>query len=156
MIFRRAIINDIQRLSQLRISMLNEEKAYNDNFNQLLLNNTIEYLKSGLENGNVEIFVAVDNEEIIAMGGINYFDLPPNDWCPRGKTAYLGNIFTCRDYRLRGLASQILNLLVEQAKNKKCERILLNTSDMGKELYKKKGFDFSPTAMALYPFGINP
>lgn len=78
MIFRRVVINDILKLSQLRISMLNEEKAYNDNFNQLLLNNTRGYLKSGLENGNVEIFVAVDNDEIIAMGGINYFDLPLN------------------------------------------------------------------------------
>ncbi len=78
MIFRRVVINDILKLSQLRISMLNEEKAYNDNFNQLLLNNTRGYLKSGLENVNVEIFVAVDNDEIIAMGGINYFDLPLN------------------------------------------------------------------------------
>ena len=77
MIFRRVVINDILKLSQL-ISMLNEEKAYNDNFNQLLLNNTRGYLKSGLENVNVEIFVAVDNDEIIAMGGINYFDLPLN------------------------------------------------------------------------------
>ena len=90
------------------------------------------------------------------LGGelYDFRKLPPNDWCPRGRTAYLGNMFTSRDYRRKGLASQILNLLVQKAKSKKCERILLNTNDMGKELYKKMGFDFSSTAMALYPFGI--
>jgi hypothetical protein len=45
---------------------------------------------------------------------------------------------------------------VEQAKSRKCERILLNTSNEGMKLYLKYGFDVSPTAMAMYPFGIIP
>jgi predicted N-acetyltransferase YhbS len=48
----------------------------------------------------------------------------------------------------------VIEKIVEEAKLKKCERILLNTSKMGEKLYSKFGFEHSPTAMAYYPFGI--
>ena len=154
--YRNAVLNDIPKLSELRVYMLNDEKTYSNKFNKLLLDNTEQFLIDGFENKNIDIIVALDNHEIIAMGCVNYFCFPPNDWCPSGKTAYIGNMFTCIDYRKRGIATKILNLLVEKAKNRNCERILLNTSEMGKELYKNIGFDFSPTAMAFFPFGIIP
>ncbi len=154
--YRNAVLNDIPKLSELRVYMLNEEKTYSSKFNKLLFDNTEKFLIDGLENQNLDIIVALDNDEIIAMGCANYFCLPPNDWCPSGKTAYIGNMFTCIDYRKRGIATKLLKLLVEKAKDRNCERILLNTSGMGKELYRNIGFDFSPTAMALFPFGIIP
>jgi len=44
--------------------------------------------------------------------------------------------------------------IIEEAKLRNCERILLNTTKMGEDLYKKYGFEYSPTAMTYYPFGI--
>ena len=154
--FRKAHLGDISELSELRILMLNEEKEYNNKFNSLLFDNTLEYLKTGIINGDIDIYVAEELDEIVGMGCINYFSLPPNDWCPSGKTAYIGNMYTKITFRRKGIANKIIGLLVEQAKNRKCERILLNTSDEGKDLYLKCGFDYSPTAMAMYPFGIIP
>ena len=90
------------------------------------------------------------------MGCISYFTLPPNDWCPSGKTAYVGNLYTTPPFRRNGIAKEIIKLLIDDAKERSCERILLNTSELGEPLYKEIGFDFSPTAMAYYPFRTNP
>ncbi len=156
MIFRKAIIKDIPVLSQLRVDMLNEEITYTSEFNSILSYNTNEYLTNGITQNSLLIIVAEQDETIISMGCINYFNLPPNDWCPYGKTAYVGNLFTAPPFRRNGIAKEILRLLINDAKERSCERILLNTSELGEHLYKEIGFDFSPTAMAYYPFGTNP
>ena len=44
MIFRKASIEDVPELSQLRVDMLNEENAYRPEFNTLLSNNTKEVI----------------------------------------------------------------------------------------------------------------
>ncbi len=156
MTYRKASIKDIPVLSQLRVSMLNEEITRTSDFNDILFHNTNKYFTNGIEQDSLLIIVAEQDATIISMGCISYFSLPPNDWCPSGKTAYVGNLFTALPFRRNGIAKEILSLLVDDAKKRSCERILLNTSVLGEHLYKEIGFDFSPTAMAYYPFGINP
>lgn len=156
MIFRKALIKDVPCLSQLRVEMLNEENVYTPTFNEVLLNNTREFIVNEIEKKSIFIIVAEEENEIISMGWITYFILPPNDWCPSGKTAYVGNVYTVPRYRKRGIAKEIITRLVDNAKERSCERILLNTSELGENLYKKVGFEFSTTAMAFYPFGIIP
>lgn len=155
-IYRKALINDVPVLSQLRVDMLNEDNTYTTEFNTQLLNRTNEFLTNGIEQNSLLTFVAEEEHKIVSMGCIGYFILPPNDWCSSGKTAYVGNVFTIPSYRRKGIAKEILKLLIEDAKERSCERILLNTSEQGEKLYKEIGFEFSPTAMAFYPFGIIP
>ena len=88
------------------------------------------------------------------MGGESFFTLPPNDWCPSGKTAYISSMYTLPDYRRQGIASRLLTLIIGEAKERLCQRIWLNASDMGRPLYRKFGFADSATAMGMYPFGI--
>lgn len=73
LIFRKAILADVDQLSQLRVSMLNEEKKYKKEFNQTLFENTKQFLVNGMTNYNVVVFVAIKNEKIIATGYINFF-----------------------------------------------------------------------------------
>ncbi|MBY9077114.1 Acetyltransferase (GNAT) family protein [compost metagenome] len=156
MILRKALIKDVPELSQLRVAMLNEKHTYPSAFNNILSYNTNEYLINGIEQNSLLTIVAEKEDKIVSMGCINYFILPPNDWCPSGKTAYVGNLYTTPPNRRNGIAKEILKRLVEDAKERSCERILLNTSELGENLYKEIGFEFSSTAMAFYPFGIIP
>lgn len=152
--YRKASFDDIHLLAELRVAMLCEETEYSEDFRKVLRDNTMEYIHHGLGSNDYLSWVAVQEGVIIAMGGINFFALPPNDWCPSGKTAYLGNMYTLPAFRRQGIAAHLLALLIDEAKDRQCERILLNTTDMGRPLYKKLGFADSPTAMALFPFGI--
>ena len=152
---RKANISDINVLSQMRVSMLCNGTDYNDEFKFKLYNNTKSFITDGFEDKSFITWVASQNNEIIAMGGLTYYVLPPNDWCPSGRTAYIGNMYTIPDYRRKGIATKLLSLLVDEAKENCCERIFIAT-DMGKPLYEKYGFVNSNTAMAYYPFGIIP
>ncbi len=154
--FRKAALSDVEVLSRLRVDMLREEENYSEAFLSLMFGNTMQYIKNGFTDSSFSAWMAEDNGNIIAMGGAAYYTLPPNDWCPSGKTAYIGNVYTVPAFRRQGIASRLLSLIIEEAKENLCQRILLNASDMGRPLYEKFGFAGSPTAMAMYPFGIKP
>jgi N-acetylglutamate synthase-like GNAT family acetyltransferase len=147
--YRKANFNDIKALTELRLKMLNENNNYNRKFVEKLEKYTEEYFINEFTNGNHIAWIALFENKIIAMGGITFFKIHPNDWCLTGKTAYIGNMFTEKEYRKREMANKILSKILEEAKDKNCERILLNTTEDG-----KNGFEMSPTAMAYYPLGI--
>ncbi len=152
--YRKATLSDIDALCRLREDMLREEEDYPEAFLVMLLKNTREYIQNSLADGSLCAWVAEKEDGIIAMGSAAYFTLPPNDWCPNGKTAYIGSVYTLPSFRKQGIATQLLSLIIGEAKERKCQRILLNASDMGRPMYERLGFVDFPSAMALYPFGI--
>ena len=154
--YRRSRMTDIDDLTQMRVSMLCDGTNYDESFKSKLYNNTKAYLTNGFHDQSFTIWVATDGDGIIGMGGLTYYTLPPNDWCPSGKTAYLGSMYIMPDYRRNSIATKLLSLLIDEAKDNGCERIFLDATDMGKPLYEKYGFAKSNTAMAYYPFGIIP
>jgi ribosomal protein S18 acetylase RimI-like enzyme len=154
--YRKAILSDIDTLSSLRVDMLCEESPLSGGQREIIEDNTRRFFLNGFTDHSVIGCVAVVNQYIVCMGYVNFFSFPPNDWCPNGKTAYVGNMYTLPDFRGKGIASNVLSNLIGEAKARECQRILLHTTDMGRLLYKKFGFEDSTTAMAFYPFGINP
>jgi ribosomal protein S18 acetylase RimI-like enzyme len=153
--YRKAEDYDVEILTSLRIKMLCEGNNYNMSFIEKMRLNTNEYFKNELANGNYISWLALINKNIIGMCGITFFKISPNDWCLIGKTGYIGNMYTEKEYRRKGIAKNLLIKIIEEGKMKKCERILLDTTEMGKDLYKKCGFKYSKTKMAYYPFGID-
>ena len=152
--YRKANINDIDILTRMRISMLCEETDFTDEFKEILRMNTEKYIAQGLQDTSFIAWVAVSGEEIIAMSGLTIYTLPPNDWCPTGKTAYIGNMYTLPDFRKQGIASKLFSIIIEEVKGMGCERIILNATDSGRPIYEKFGFENYASAMAYYPFGI--
>ncbi len=57
-----------------------------------------------------------------------------------GNKAYIMNMYTNPAYRRKGIATKILDMLVNDAKNKGITDISLETTDMGRPLYEKYGF----------------
>lgn len=149
--YRLAAAQDFHALAQMRVDMLCEGEDHPGEFRARLRENTLRYMQAGLEDGSFIVWVAEENGRIIAMGGAAFFALPPNDWCPEGKTAYIGNLYTLPAFRGQGVGTGLLSLIVEQARARGCERVLLNATELGRPLYERYGFEDSPTAMAFYP-----
>ena len=59
---------------------------------------------------------------------------------PSGNKAYIMNMYTHPDYRRRGIASAVLELLVKEALTRRVEHISLEATSMGRPLYTKYGF----------------
>jgi len=149
--YRKANESDIEKLSAMRVSMLCENEHYDNDFQEKLFKNTLEYMNKGLRDNSINLWVATENNEIIAMCCLNYFYLPPNELCLSGKSAHLGNMYTMPNFRNKGIASKLLKLITAEAKDSRCERIVLVPTESGKPLYEKFGFTPWFDAMVFFP-----
>ncbi len=57
-----------------------------------------------------------------------------------GKTCYLMNVYTVKEYRCMGIASMLLDRLIADARAEGITCIDLSATDIGKPVYLKKGF----------------
>ena len=149
--YRQGCVSDVEELTRLRVQMLCEEANYPEHFRETLHANTAHYLREGFADNSCVVWVAEWGGSIAAMCTLTLFTLPPNDWCPNGNSAYLSGMYTVPEHRRQGIAKELLALAVEEAGKLGCERVLLHTSDMGKQLYGQFGFVNSAHAMAYYP-----
>ena len=61
----------------------------------------------------------------------------------------LMNIYVRPDYRKNGIAKVIVRHLVNEARNRHCGKIYLETTDAGRSLYAAVGFDEMKDMMKL-------
>ena len=66
-----------------------------------------------------------------------------------GKRAYLMNIYTDTDFRRRGIACNILDLLIKETHNRESFDISLDATSMGRPMYEKYGFVSVESEMEL-------
>ena len=67
-------------------------------------------------------------------------EMPANPFFPNGRTGYVLGVYTEPQYRGQGLATRIMQLLLETARAQRLDQVTLSASDMGKGIYEKLGF----------------
>ena len=90
----------------------------------------------------VQWLLLSDTEEVMATGAILFYQFPPSQYNPSGIRGYIANMYTIKQYRGQGYASQILDQLVLEAKQRNVHKLFLYGSEMGQPVYKKYGFKF--------------
>lgn len=149
--YRRATISDIEELLKARIDFLIELNGIRDlKDKQLMLKQNHEYIINSMSNGSFIEWVALKNKKIIATSSISIYTLPPHMARINGKVAYVGNINTYPEYRKLGIATKLLSFLIEEAKKAEISQMILNATDMGKQIYEKLGFKLQKDEMILY------
>ena len=98
------------------------------------------YYEKSLEDGSHVAYLVYDGDRIIGTGGISFYQVMPTYHNPTGMKAYIMNMYTHPDYRRRGIAYHILQLLTEEAKEKGVSHITLEATKAGRYLYEKFGF----------------
>ncbi|WP_113883858.1 MULTISPECIES: GNAT family N-acetyltransferase [Cytobacillus] len=135
--YRRANLNDIEKMVELRkIQLIDEGLEPNIDIDKELL----VFFRDKLSEGRLIQWLVEDDEEIIACGAVIFYDFPPSYTNKTGKKAYIANMYTNENYRGQGIAKNLLSKLVEEVKLYGISRIWLGASDMGRPLYKKFGF----------------
>ncbi len=85
-------------------------------------------------------YLAEDNGKAVSVIFMVRLEKPASVHFLSGSTCYLMNVYTIYDYRRLGIASQILDKLIEDAKLEGITCIDLSATEMGKHVYLKKGF----------------
>ena len=120
--YRKAEIQDIPLFIETRKVLLihegiepfvNIDKELEDFFYHVFNNNTI-----------YQVIGYIDNQ-LVATGAICIYDYPPSYTNKTGKIAYVTNMYTDINYRKKGYATHILNLLEKEANKRKIEIISL-------------------------------
>ncbi|MBR5739982.1 MAG: GNAT family N-acetyltransferase [Firmicutes bacterium] len=135
--FRRADKNDIPMLAEIRKKQLLDEgqKPYAD-----MGRNLIDYFTEKMESGELIEWVGEEGGQIVAAGAIVFMDFPPAFTNPTGKKGYIANMYTADEYRGRGIAGKILDLLEQEARARGLTKLVLFASQAGRKAYVKNGF----------------
>lgn len=144
--YRKAEINDIPHLVELRKQQLLDEGLMSENN---IDDELTKYFTSSLADGSLISWLAINGNEIIATSGICFYRLPPSYSNPTGWVAYVTNMFTLKEYRKQGIATKLLKLVLEEAKSQKYKIVRLHASFDGKPIYSRFGFVDSEGYMVL-------
>ena len=100
----------------------------------------MSYYEISLKDGSHAAYLVFDRDSFIDLKGMGFYKVMPSYHNPTGKTAFLMNIYTAPEYRKKGIGRNILDILVSDCKKKGVGQIILDTTKMGRSLYKKYGF----------------
>ena len=108
-----------------------------------------EYFEMHFSDNSLVEWLAEEGDSIVATGAIVFIDFPPAFTNRRGVKGYITNMYTAPSHRGKGLAAVLLNKLVDEAKSRSVNIILLAASKMGKPVYKRFGFTEADEWMEL-------
>jgi ribosomal protein S18 acetylase RimI-like enzyme len=140
-IFRRATITDTETIADHRTMMFAEMGMDVD-----MLNQNRDYyepwLAERLSNGNYTGILVECEQQVVAGAGL---------WVSMGaplptlqssdhRRANIVNVYTQPDHRRKGLARQLMDQLIDIAREERYPVLQLHASDAGRPLYESMGF----------------
>ena len=147
MLYRVANLSDIPTLIALRREQLIEESIrdegrFAEEFETLDVSSEMTaFFQKKMGDGSMIEWIAEDEGEIIATSAILFYEFPPSIDYPDGHKGYIANMYTKPAYRGRGIASDLIGKLIEEALKRGITRLWLSASNMGKPVYIKNGFE---------------
>jgi GNAT superfamily N-acetyltransferase len=133
---RKATLDDIEALVSLRIQLL---EANDPSFDGALRG----WLRTHLADGSFRAWIADDAGTVVAASGLTVLDRPPYPGNAAGLDGYVTNMYTLPAYRRRGLARQLLEVLITHARQVGIKRLFLESSREGQQLYEEFGFQLT-------------
>lgn len=137
--FRTATVGDIEALADLRWQMSAEyqsDEVTRDEYVAAFR----EAITDELAHGRYRAWLAEADGHPVACTALIWWPMPPNLDEMHRRRGYVSSVFTHPDYRRRGLARTLMEILIAEARELHITKLLLNTSMMGRPLYESMGF----------------
>lgn len=137
MIYRKASSVDTGKLVEIRkLQLIDEGIEPTIDIDDELT----DFFENKLADGSLVEWVVEDKNEIIATAAIVFYQFPPTYTNKTGWKGYITNMYTRNDYRKQGIATMLLEKLVEEAKYRGVKKLWLGASKLGRPVYEKFGF----------------
>ena len=135
--YQKLTKKELDTFIHMRIRQLREEGATEDID---LVPALQDYYNRHMSDGTFVSWLAMDGNRIVGTSGMSFVEKPPYFGCPSGKMGLLSSMFTDTEYRLKGIAKELLSRVVEEARAYGCGTVQITASDMGVLLYTDFGF----------------
>ena len=141
MIFDKATKKDIDALTELRISYLQEDLGVISDENLELMQATLPSYYEKHLNKDLIVYVTRDEMDIVSCAFLLIVEKPMSPSFITGKTGTVLNVYTKPDYRKKGYAKKLITTMLEDAKAEGLSIIELKATEDGYSLYKSVGFE---------------
>ena len=139
-VFDEATKEDIDELIRLRIEyMIDDFGSVSDHERECMEKQLPDYFSRKLGTELIA-FVARDGERIVATVYLLTIEMPSSPKFLNGLNGEIFSVYTEKEYRRRGIGSQLLKNLIAYAKEKRLCRLDLSATSEGYPVYKKLGF----------------
>lgn len=141
-------ITDIPSLLEWRKEVIENVFGIQPDANLMAANR--DYYEKHVADGTHIAIVARYNGDDAGCGAICLTDELPSPDNMTGHCAYVMNIYVRSEFREHGIAHAIVSRLIEEARNRNCGKIYLETTDEGRPVYTSLGFTDFPDIMKLH------
>ena len=139
--YKKATLEDIDILVKTRIEVLRAaNQLSNDTDMSEVKRQSYSYYQKAFRDDSHIAYLVFDETRFVGAGAVSFFQVMPTYHNPSGNKAYIMNMYTKPEYRRKGIAIKILDILVKESNNKGITAISLEATDMGRPLYEKYGF----------------
>jgi len=146
--YRFAIPSDIETLVRLRLEFL-AEGGQGGTDSTGLPAGIRDYFSTKLPNGEFVAALAESDGTVIGGSGMIYDRRPPRSKNPTGLSPYILNMYVAPEFRRQGIATQLLQMLINHAKAAGSKVITLHFWPGKSALYAKVGFVPSEREMKI-------
>ena len=152
LIYKKADLSDIDIQTETRIEVLRAANQLSADVDMSEVRcESYAYYERTLNNNTHIAYLVYDGNTVVGAGGVSFFQVMPTYHNPSGNKAYIMNMYTHPDYRRKGIASKVLDMLVMECHERNITAISLEATDMGRPLYEKYGFIKMEHEMELPP-----
>jgi GNAT superfamily N-acetyltransferase len=146
---RRATADDLDLLVDLREAMVREIAGEMDLDVTEALGHTRSYFESAVPSGEYVSLLAEAGGRVVGVGGMVIFRKPSQPLSPVGVEGYILNMLTVAEWRGKGVASAIMEGLLDCAREAGTGLVWLRATDAGRPVYERFGFTENPRYMQL-------
>ncbi len=141
--YRKATTADIPLLTEYRIRFLDDfgaGKTVKPEDISGLRERISAYFTRAISSGECVAIIAEDDHAPVGVGLMAVNTIPANYSVPTGRIGSVLNMYTVPSHRRKGIASDIIRVIVREARTCGIDRLTLNATEAGEKLYRSLGF----------------
>lgn len=147
MIIRYAGKEDIQQALDIRLECLRAVNGLPEDY--VFVPELIERSRACFLSPEQTTVLAMEDGRPVACATLCALRVMPTFSHPTGLRGHLMNVYTHPAYRRQGIARRMVEMLMDEARQKGMTEISLDATDEGRALYEALGFSSSEEAMTL-------
>ena len=141
MTFEKATAQDTGMLTELRIAYLQEDLGEIGDADLKLIESLLPGYYEKHLNKDLMVYVARNEKDIVSYAFLLIVEKPMSPSFITGKTGTVLNVYTRPEYRKKGYAKKLMNMMLEDAKAENVSIIELKATEDGYSLYRSVGFE---------------
>jgi GNAT superfamily N-acetyltransferase len=154
---RTAESTDATLISAHRRAMFAEIQTLDESLLSALERRSVSWTERMMREGKYYGWIATDVDRPmrpVASAGLLILDWPPHPFDPEGELrGYLLNVYVEPEYRKRGLAHQLVERCMAEARRRGIRVVALHSSQAGRPIYERFGFHATNEMMYAEPAG---